>query len=432
MSHVREGEIHAYLDGALDRLGRERATEVREHVGRCEDCRGRLEEERRLRDAADRLLDLGAPETVDMPPFEEIRRRAQAGARARDATVGPTREPVRPPAAGRAGDVSGPTRRLPDLQRWAWAASVVLALGTGWLLRGSDLVRSAGYEGEQAPGFAESADFSAASPDALTPIATVRSDRAMDAPAEVRVAPAREGSLASRAEEEPAAAAANVAGAAAAEADAIGRLAANEVADDRSNAAGADTGAARAEGAIDLLQRRAVPTEVVARPVAASPAAAMAVTELRDVLLNEAVERDEAAGERESSLLAPGLELVAVTGDSATVWVIQRFPEGDTLRLEFVGVPAAYALLERSVGAGLEARPDRQAPAADPAAQRARAVEAEARMERAAEDRPAQERPAEERPGSEVRLVVDGGLLIVRSQRPQEELEALVRAWRGA
>ena len=56
MSHVREGELHAYLDGALDRLGTDVADRVRYHLAECEDCQSRIEQERELRERASALL----------------------------------------------------------------------------------------------------------------------------------------------------------------------------------------------------------------------------------------------------------------------------------------------------------------------------------------------------------------------------------------
>lgn len=110
MPHVSRGTLHAYLDGALDDVAAASA-EVREHIHRCSACSARLAEERTVRDAAAAILDrAGWP--VDVPPFEDLRRRAAL-------------------ADEGAGD--GKTGRV---TRLAWAASIVLALGTGWVLGG--------------------------------------------------------------------------------------------------------------------------------------------------------------------------------------------------------------------------------------------------------------------------------------------------------
>ncbi|MEQ9400255.1 MAG: zf-HC2 domain-containing protein [Longimicrobiales bacterium] len=122
MSHVDEGALHAYLDGALDAYPASEAAFVREHLEHCAACAARLDEARALRDRAASVLSLVEPGAVDMPPLEELRRRAAAGA----------------------GSVARPGR-IGRMRRMAWAASVVLALGTGWVLR------------DRAPGMADEA-----------------------------------------------------------------------------------------------------------------------------------------------------------------------------------------------------------------------------------------------------------------------------------
>lgn len=115
MSHVDEGALHAYLDGALDEYPAAEADRIRSHLDACAECAGRLEEERRVRGDAHAILALASPE-VELPGFEELK-----------AYVERTR-PVRSPASAR-------------LWRLGWAASVVLALGTGWLVRGQTAQR---------------------------------------------------------------------------------------------------------------------------------------------------------------------------------------------------------------------------------------------------------------------------------------------------
>lgn len=110
MWHVDEGALHAYLDGALDALPASEAARVREHVASCPACGARLEEERALRAEAEAILSGAAPEVGPLPPFEELR--AMALARRRTGSGG-------------------------RLQRLSWAATIVLAMGAGWMLRGS-------------------------------------------------------------------------------------------------------------------------------------------------------------------------------------------------------------------------------------------------------------------------------------------------------
>lgn len=104
MSHATEGELHAYLDGALSATDPGAAERLVAHLVGCVDCRARLEEERAIRERAGELLGVALP-TIEAPPFETLARVAGV----RRARGGMT------------------TRRM------AWAASVVLALGAGWM-----------------------------------------------------------------------------------------------------------------------------------------------------------------------------------------------------------------------------------------------------------------------------------------------------------
>ena len=72
MSHVDEGALHAYLDGALDEYPAAEARRVREHLEDCAECAERLEVERRVRGDASAMLGLAAPR-VEAPSFEELR-----------------------------------------------------------------------------------------------------------------------------------------------------------------------------------------------------------------------------------------------------------------------------------------------------------------------------------------------------------------------
>jgi hypothetical protein len=111
MSHVDKGALHAYLDGALDEYPAGEARRVREHLDACAECTKSLEEERLLREDTRELLAMAAP-SVEAPPLEELRTLARSG--------------------GGPGEVRPRLR----LYRLSWAASVVLALGAGWMLRG--------------------------------------------------------------------------------------------------------------------------------------------------------------------------------------------------------------------------------------------------------------------------------------------------------
>lgn len=101
MSHADDGTLHAYLDGELTAL---ELAGFEGHLTSCPACRARLEEERDLLERAQSLLARAVPPATAMPPL-----RAGGG---------------------------GPTRPLPRWVPLAWAATVLLALGGGWLARG--------------------------------------------------------------------------------------------------------------------------------------------------------------------------------------------------------------------------------------------------------------------------------------------------------
>ena len=103
MSHVDEGTLHAYLDGELppaERAGLEA------HLEQCTACNALLTEERALLERASALLGSARPTERPAPPFHEVRR----------------------------------AQRRPWYARrtFAWAASLVLAVGLGYYLRGTE------------------------------------------------------------------------------------------------------------------------------------------------------------------------------------------------------------------------------------------------------------------------------------------------------
>lgn len=112
MSHVDEGALHAYLDGALEEYPAGEARRIRAHLERCERCAEALREARLVRDLAESVLAVPSL-NVTPPPLEELKRIATSGA-----------------AETRASRSWGRRQRL------GWAASVVLALGIGWIVRG--------------------------------------------------------------------------------------------------------------------------------------------------------------------------------------------------------------------------------------------------------------------------------------------------------
>lgn len=109
MRHVDEGRLHAWLDGELPAEGVDGAGELERHLAACPVCRGRADEERRIRDEASAILggavpgSLATPRTVPLPADDADR-----------------------------------VRRRDVGRRWVaigWAASVLLALGIGWTMR---------------------------------------------------------------------------------------------------------------------------------------------------------------------------------------------------------------------------------------------------------------------------------------------------------
>ncbi|MBI2402847.1 MAG: zf-HC2 domain-containing protein [Gemmatimonadetes bacterium] len=109
MTHLDEGQLHAYLDGeGTERDGWGRS-EIETHLAECSACRARLEDQRRLRDRARAILGTAGPMAVSPPPFDAVLQRA---ARKRERKL-----------------------RIPPMTTLAWAASLALAVGVGWYAR---------------------------------------------------------------------------------------------------------------------------------------------------------------------------------------------------------------------------------------------------------------------------------------------------------
>jgi hypothetical protein len=120
MRHVTDGELHAYLDGALDLLPEGRGEEIRDHISECSVCRERLQDEELVRSQATEILADPDLSGVTFPSFEELRERAEAPGSGVSAGEGEEKAKVR---------YRGPLRGLP----LAWAATIVLAIGVGWM-----------------------------------------------------------------------------------------------------------------------------------------------------------------------------------------------------------------------------------------------------------------------------------------------------------
>ena len=132
MSHLTDGQLHAYLDGGVEALDGATLVEARSHLAACGDCGARLEAARLVREEAASLLGRAVPSSFAPPPFRELERRAAH----LDAVRGAAGEPTSGRSAARGGGVVGGRlfRRPGSL---AWAASLTVALTAGWLARGT-------------------------------------------------------------------------------------------------------------------------------------------------------------------------------------------------------------------------------------------------------------------------------------------------------
>lgn len=119
MRHVDEGLLHAWIDGAFE-AGTPEREEIEAHLAGCADCRVRLEDAHRVRDVAQDVLAAASPADTAAPPWDAI---VAEHARRRAAGVAAA------PAAARPARMARP--RIP----LAWAASLILAVGAGWMGR---------------------------------------------------------------------------------------------------------------------------------------------------------------------------------------------------------------------------------------------------------------------------------------------------------
>jgi hypothetical protein len=137
MSHVDEGLIHAWIDGAFEPDDPEGAA-IAAHIDACAECRANVETARRLNARAAEILGRAAPDAVRVEPFERIvnaRRARQMGSHPESLEpiaelVGGTSPDTLPGTdAGAAGGTRA--RRKPHIPL-AWAASIMVAVTAGW------------------------------------------------------------------------------------------------------------------------------------------------------------------------------------------------------------------------------------------------------------------------------------------------------------
>jgi general stress protein 26 len=112
MSHITDGLLHAYLDGAMSPDLEAEWMDAEGHLETCSDCRQRLDEARDLREAASNLLASATVPAGAPPAFEDIVAASRTESSSRSG-----------------GSWLGSASRL------AWAASLVLAVGAGWIGR---------------------------------------------------------------------------------------------------------------------------------------------------------------------------------------------------------------------------------------------------------------------------------------------------------
>ena len=135
MSHVDDGTLNALLDGELAST---EAAAVEAHIAACPECAKRLTEAKRfLAEASDLLAALEMPKPT--AAAEAAARRVPKTAREVALDLdGATQQSaaIRPNLAGeppKRALVRPPTRRRLDFTTLAWAATVVLAIGVGYL-----------------------------------------------------------------------------------------------------------------------------------------------------------------------------------------------------------------------------------------------------------------------------------------------------------
>jgi len=155
MSHVDDGKLNALLDGELESA---EAAAVEAHIAGCAECANRLDVAKRfLAEAADLLGALEVPKEAAVPeaPPRRVTRTAKEAALDLD---GATQQS---PAIGadlserlfHRGPRARPERRGFDYTSLAWAATIVLAIGVGYL---ANEVRHAREPGAPAEGIATS------------------------------------------------------------------------------------------------------------------------------------------------------------------------------------------------------------------------------------------------------------------------------------
>jgi anti-sigma factor RsiW len=150
MQHLDEGTLQAWLDGARSGLDPSKLASIERHVGACDACAARADALARSSFRTHALLSVGRDQYAPRVPYEDVAKRAR-GSRTR---------------------VRSRLRRI----QVTWAASILCAIGLGWisneLYHANDAVGAEAVAGEPAtatqPG-AVLAENHLADPASLTP-----------------------------------------------------------------------------------------------------------------------------------------------------------------------------------------------------------------------------------------------------------------------
>ena len=145
MQHIDEALLHEYLDRSGESVPVLR--EIETHLEGCASCRARLDEVSTLRASASDILRAASPEKRPVPSFEEVA--ALMGA---------------PIATSTTTVASRKRNRMYEL---AWAATVVLALGAGWMA--NSLYRSGALDEREATSLQDGSEPTSPREDGIQP-----------------------------------------------------------------------------------------------------------------------------------------------------------------------------------------------------------------------------------------------------------------------
>lgn len=129
MSHIDEGRLHAWLDGALGPLTGPEGAAMAHHLATCDECRARLEQESAIRERARSVLASADRALPEAPPFADLVAQARSVGLDAEGEFGPQPVNAAPDSARRR------TGRRISRVGLAWAASITVVVGAGLLGR---------------------------------------------------------------------------------------------------------------------------------------------------------------------------------------------------------------------------------------------------------------------------------------------------------